>query len=66
MAERDLSVYKRFLDTGDEDWFVVFERDLGDDSSLTWRGFRIPRAGVRLMLMAMLTEARIELTYGSR
>ena len=66
MLERDLSVFQRFLRPGGEDLLVVGESDLGDDSSLRWRGFRIPRAAVRLMLVGMLTEAQVELTYGSR
>jgi hypothetical protein len=66
LPKRYFSLIERFLRSGDEDLFVVLECDLGDDSSLTWRRFRIPPAAARLMLFGMLTEARIELTYGLR
>ena len=65
MPERDLSIFQRLFRTGDEDLFVGLECDLGDDGSLTSRRFRRPPAAALLMLIAMLTEAGIELTYGS-
>jgi len=62
---RDFSILQRFFRTGDEDLFAGLERDLGDDGSLTLRSFcRLP-AAAPLMLFRMLTEAWIELTYGS-
>jgi hypothetical protein len=63
LAERDLSLFQRFL--GDEDLFAGLECDLGDDRSLTSRSFRRPPAAALLMLIGMLTEAWLELTYGA-
>jgi len=65
LPERDLSVFQRLFGTGDENLFVGLERDLGDDGFLTSRSFRRPPAAALLMLYAMLTDAGIELTYGS-
>jgi hypothetical protein len=64
LAERDLSLFQRFLRFGDEDLFAGLECDLGDDRSLTSRSFRRPAAAL-LILIGMLTEAWIELTYGA-
>jgi hypothetical protein len=63
LAERDLSLFQRFL--GDEDLLAGLECDLGDDRSLTSRSFRRPPAAALLMLIGMLTEAWLELTYGA-
>jgi hypothetical protein len=65
LAERDLSLFQRFLRFGAEDLFGGLECDLGDDRSLTSRSFRRPPATALLMLIGMLTEAWIELTYGA-
>jgi hypothetical protein len=65
LAERDFSLFQRFFRTGDEDLLVGLDCDLGDDGFLTSRSFRRPPAAALLMLIGMLTEAWIELTYGA-
>jgi hypothetical protein len=65
LAERDLSIFQRLFHTGDEELLVGLECDLGDDGFLTSRRFRRPAAAALLILFAMLTEALVELTYGS-